>query len=401
MRPSPCRQLRRPGAALTSVLLAVCAAGAGAQQAASRVFPLGAGPWFYDTHEPGTRIKVSVIVRGLSHPWSLAFLPDGSMLVTEREGRLRLIRNGRLDPRPIPGVPAVHAVWLGGLMDIALHPRFGENGLLYLAYSKAGEKGATTALARARLDGSALAEVEDVFVADAWAAGNGSFGSRLAFGPDGTLYMTIGHRAQPPRAQDPTQHAGTIVRLRDDGTVPGDNPFVGKASHRPEIYSFGHRNQQGLAFHPETGDLWENEQGPNGGDEINIIRPGANYGWPVVTFGREYNGAAITDRPWREGMEPPKIFWVPQIAVSGLAIYSGDRFPAWKGNVFVGAMMTGRIPGTGHLQRIVFNDRGELRRESLLVDLRQRIRDVRQGPDGLLYLLTDEDDGALLRVEPE
>jgi glucose/arabinose dehydrogenase len=391
---------RRARLVALALVVASTAALVEAQQAASRVFPLGPGPWTYDTHEPKTAIRVSVVARGLAHPWSLAFLPDGGMLVTERAGRLRVIRDGRLDPAPIGGVPPVHAVWLGGLMDVALHPRFAENRLLYLTYSKPGEKNATTALARGRLDGSTLTGVTEIFVADAWAPGNGSFGSRLAFGPDGMLYMTIGHRAQPARAQDPNQHAGTIVRLRDDGTVPADNPFVGRAGHRPEVYSYGHRNQQGLAFHPETQALWSTEQGPNGGDEINVILPGRNYGWPVVSFGREYNGAAITDKPWREGMEAPKLYWVPQIAASGLAFYTGDRFPAWKGNVFVGAMMVGRVDGTGNLQRIVFNERGELRREPLLLDLKQRIRDVRQGPDGLLYVLTDEEDGALLRIEP-
>ena len=374
--------------------------GVGQQAAPTREFPLGAGPWTFDTHEPNTRIKVSVAAAGLAHPWSLAFLPDGSMLVTERAGRLRVIRNGVLDPAPVLGVPQVHANWLAGLMDIALHPRFAENRLLYLSYSKPGERNATTALARGRYENGRLTEVREIFEADAWAPGNGSFGSRLAFGPDGMLYMTVGHRAQPARAQDLSQHAGTILRLRDDGTVPPDNPFVGRAGARPEIYSYGHRNQQGLAFHPATGALWANEQGPNGGDEINIVLPGRNYGWPVVTYGREYNGRVASERPWREGMEQPYVFWVPQISVSGMAFYTGDRFPTWKGNVFVGGMMTGRVAGTGHLERIVFNDQGELRRESLLTELKQRIRDVRQGPDGLLYVLTEEENGALLKIEP-
>ncbi len=388
---------------LAILLVAVATAtGAGqAQQPTAREFPLGAGPWTYDTHEPGTRIRVSVLTRGLSHPWSLAFLPDGSMLVTERAGRLRVIRSGVLDPTPVAGVPPVHALWLAGLMDIALHPRFAENRLLYLSYAKPGERNATTALARGRYENGRLTDVKEIFEADAWAPGNGSFGSRLAFGRDGMLYMTVGHRAQPARAQDLSQHAGTILRLRDDGTVPPDNPFVGRAGARPEIYSYGHRNQQGLAFHPESGALWANEQGPNGGDEINIVQAGRNYGWPVVTYGREYNGAVASERPWREGMEQPYVFWVPQISVSGMAFYTGDRFPTWKGNVFVGGMMTGRITGTGHLERIVFNAQGELRRESLLTELKQRIRDVRQGPDGLLYVLTEEEDGALLKIEPD
>jgi aldose sugar dehydrogenase len=365
-----------------------------------RVVALGDGPWIVETFEDRTKIRVSVVTRGLSHPWSLAFLPEGGMLVTERAGRLRIIRDGVLEHEPVAGVPQVHVNWLAGLMDVVLHPRFTENRLVYLTYSKAGEHGATTALARGRFDGTALTDVEEIFEADAWAAGHGSFGSRLAFDRDGMLFMTIGHRAQPQRAQDPGQHAGTIVRLRDDGTVPDDNPFVGRPGYRPEVYSYGHRNQQGLAIHPETGALWANEHGPNGGDEINVILPGRNYGWPVVTYGRDYNGGVISETPWQEGMEPPLAFWVPAIAVSGMTIYTGEVFPAWRGNVFVGAMQMGRVPGTGHLQRLVFNERGELRREMLLTELRQRIRDVRQGPDGLLYVLTEEEDGVLLKIEP-
>ena len=370
----------------------------------ARVFPLGDGPWVFDTAEGA--IRVVVVTKGISHPWSLAFLPDGNMLVTERAGRLRIIRNGRLDPEPVAGVPKVHTVRLAGLMDVVLHPKFEENRFIYFTYSKAGdapEKGTTTALARARLDGKTLTDVRDIFVADAWGPGWGDYGSRLAFGRDGTLYMTIGDRADPKRAQDTSQHAGTIVRLRDDGTVPPDNPFVGKAGYRPEIYSYGHRSQEALVFHPVTGVLWETEHGPNGGDEINIVLPGRNYGWPLVSFGHNYDGALISDKPWwREGMEQPLAFWVPSIATSGLAVYTGDKFPAWKGNVFVGGMRTGEIVGTGHLQRLVFSEKtgGELRRESLLTELHQRIRDVRQGPDGLLYLLTEEEAGALLRIEP-
>jgi aldose sugar dehydrogenase len=370
-----------------------------------RNFPLGDGPWVFDTVEGP--VRVVVVSKGISHPWSLAFLPDGSMLVTERGGRLRIIRNGVLDPQPIAGVPQVHTVRLAGLMDVVLHPRFAENHLVYLTYSKAGatvEKGSTTALARGRFDARTLtlADVRDIFVADAWGPGWGDYGSRLAFGKDGMLYMTIGDRADPKRAQDTSQHAGTIVRLRDDGSVPDDNPFVGKAGYRPEIYSYGHRSEEGLVFHPVTGALWETEHGPNGGDEINIIQPGGNYGWPIVTFGHNYDGTNLAEKPWHEGMLGPQLFWVPSIATSGLAFYTGDRFPAWKGNVFVGGMRTGEIAGTGHLERLVFSEKtgGELRRESLLTELHQRIRDVRQGPDGLLYLLTEEEAAALLRIEP-
>ncbi len=366
--------------------------------------PLGDGPFVLDTAEQH-KVRVVVVAKGLSHPWSLAFLPDGSMLVTERASRLRIIRNGALDQTPVAGLPQIHARGLAGLMDVVLHPRFAENKLLYLAYSKPGEKGATTAVARARWDGSALVDLKDVFVGDAWVTGtgpsDGSFGSRIAFGRDGMMYVTLGDRNVPHGGQNPGDHLGKIVRLRDDGTVPPDNPFVGKAGYQPEIYTLGHRNQQGLAVHPETGALWETEQGPNGGDEINIIEAGKNYGWPLVSFGRTYQGPRQSEIPWKEGMEQPLIFWVPSIATSGMAFYTGDRFPRWKGNVFVGALREGEIPGTGHLERIVFNQQGdELRRESLLSELKQRIRDVRQGPDGLLYVLTEEEEAALLRIEP-
>jgi glucose/arabinose dehydrogenase len=258
-----------------------------------------------------------------------------------------------------------------------------------------------TTLARGTWDGSALTDVRDLFTVEPWWDGNGGAASRLAFGRDGMLYMTTGASlSNTMQAQDPSVHKGKVLRLRDDGSVPADNPFVGRAGYKPEIYSLGHRNQLGLAIHPETGAVWSNENGPNGGDEINVIKPGANYGWPLVSLGRKYEG------PWqgafaREDMEPALVNWVPAIGISGMAFYTGDRFPVWKGNVFVGAMRVGEIPGTGHLERLVFNGKGEeIRREMLLTELHQRIRDVRQGPDGLLYLLTEENPGALLRLEP-
>ena len=366
--------------------------------------PLPDKPVVYDTAE-GQRIRVVVVTRGLSHPWSLAFLPDPStplgasvnMLVTERTGQLRLIRNGVLDPQPIAGVPAVRSQGLSGLMDVALHPQFAQNRLVYLTYTKPLQGTQNTlALARGRLDGQTLTDVRDVFVASAGTGG----ASRIAFGRDGTIFMTTGGGGDKG-AQDPNSHAGKVLRLRDDGTAPTDNPFVGRAGYKPEIYSLGHRNSIGLAIHPGTGEPWQNENGPNGGDELNIIKPGRNYGWPIVSYGRTYPGPRQSEIPWQEGFEQPAVFWVPSIAISGLAFYTGDRLPKWKGDVFVGGLRTGEIPGTGHLERILFNEKmEELRRESLLVDLRQRIRDVRQGPDQLLYLLTDADDGAVLRIEP-
>jgi glucose/arabinose dehydrogenase len=365
--------------------------------------PLGDGPFVFDTAEQH-KIRVVVVTRALAKPWSLAFLPDGSMLVTElQKGQLRIIRNGALDPQPIAGVPTSRALSLGGLMDVVLHPRFAENKLIYLTYSKPDDKGQiATALARGRWDGSSLLDVRDIFVAQPYWNGSGGAASRIAFARDGTLYMTTGASvANMMDAQDPSHHKGKVLRLRDDGSVPSDNPFVGRAGYRPEIYSLGHRNQLGLAINPDTGAVWSNENGPNGGDEINVILPGRNYGWPIVSLGRDYAG------PWQgkfaqEGIEQPVVYWMPSIAVSGMAFYTGDRFPAWKGNVFVGGLRMGEIPGTGHLERIVFNEKGEeRRRELMLFELRQRIRDVRQGPDGLLYLLTDENPGALLRIEPE
>jgi glucose/arabinose dehydrogenase len=358
--------------------------------------PLPDRPVEFHTAE-GQDIRVVVVAKGLAHPWGLAFLPDGTLLVTERVGRLRAIRNGAIDPQPIAGVPAVRAMGLSGLMDIALHPQFAQNHFVYLTYSKpVSDTQSTLALARGTFDGRALVDVRDIFVA---APGTGG-ASRIAFARDGTLFMTTGGGGGTG-AQDPDSHAGKVLRLRDDGGVPADNPFVGRAGHKGEVYSLGHRNSLGLAVHPGTGDVWQNENGPNGGDEINIIRPGRNYGWPLVSYGRTYPGPRQAEQPWREGFEQPVVFWVPSIAISGLAFYTGNRLPKWKGDVFVGGMRTGEIPGTGHLERILFNENmEELRRESLLGDLRQRIRDVRQGPDELIYLLTDAEAGAVLRIEP-
>jgi glucose/arabinose dehydrogenase len=350
-------------------------------------------PVYYTTAE-GQGIRVVVYARGLSRPWSIAFLPDGDKLVTERGGRLRLIRDDVLSLAPVTGTPRVRAVGLSGLMDVALHPRFESNRLVYLSYSKPlDDETATLAVARGEWNGETLTGTRDIFVVDPPTGG----GSRLAFGVDGKLYMGTGGNG----AQDVGSLAGKVLRLTDDGSVPDDNPFVGRPGYRPEIFTLGHRNQIGLAVHPGTGELWQNENGPNGGDEINVLRAGANYGWPVVSLGRTYRGPWQSDRFWQEGFERPIVFWTPSIAVSGMTFYTGDALPKWKGDVFVGSLRTGEIPGTGHVERILFNERmEELRRESLLADLRQRIRDIRMGPDGLLYVLTDEEDGAVLRIEP-
>ncbi len=361
--------------------------------------PLGAGPFVYDTAE-GQRIRVVVVTKGLSYPYSMTWLPDGSMLVSERMGKLRIIRNGKLDPNPVAGVPANYGAGesglpgaVHGLMDIALHPQFAQNRFVYLNYTKQLDpKRNTIAIARAVWDGKALTNAKDIFVAT-----DRTGTSRMVFAKDGLLYVsTSGFDAQ-----DLNTHGGKVLRMRDDGSVPPDNPFVGKANHKPEIYTYGHRNSLGLAVHPVTGQVWQTENGPNGGDEINIVKAGANYGWPMVSYGRQYTGPWQSDRAGHPGFEPPVVIWVPSIATSGLTFYTGDKLAKWKGDIFVGALRTGEIPGTGHVERILLNDKmEELRRESLLVDLRQRIRDIRQGPDGLLYVLTDEKEGALLRIEP-
>ena len=389
----------------TAVLLLVSATLSPAQQppVGVPVPPLGAGPWVIDTAEQH-KIRLSVVTKGLSHPWAIAFLPDNTLLITERAGRLRFVRNGVLDPQHISGLPQIRTDGNGGLMDVALHPQFERNRLVYFTYTKpVGDGMGAPALARGRLEGHALLDVKDLLVPDAY-AGNSGLNGRVAFGPDGKVYFSTGGRSQDDIAnvaQDFKSLRGKVLRLNDDGSVPPDNPFVGREGYRPEIYTLGHRNTLGLISHPGTGQMWQHENGPNGGDEINILLPGRDYGWPQVSFGRDYSGRRISEHPTRAGFEPPLVFWVPAIAVAGMAVYTGDKFPAWKGNVFVGGLMEGRIPGTGHLQRIVFNEKTEeIRRESLLREFRQRIREVRQGPDGFLYLLTDEDDGALLRIEP-
>ena len=345
----------------------------------------------------GTQFRVVPVVKGLEHPWSMAFLSDGDMLVTEKLGRLRIVRKGTLQPQPIAGVPLVWTTGQGGLLEVLPHPRFAENHFVYLTYSKPCETGATTALFRGRFDGKALTDGRDLFVADNCNTGNPHFGSKLAFGPDGMLYMTIGERGDRNRAQNTAIHGGKILRLKEDATVPADNPFVGKEGYKPEIFTYGHRNPQGLAFHPQTGALWDNEHGPQGGDELNIIQAGKNYGWPVATYGREYppDGALVSPHPSKDGIEDPMLVWLPSIGISGLIFYTGDAFPQWKGNMFAGA-----LSGLA-LHRIGFNEKGGLMgREALLTELRQRVRDVRQGPDGYIYVAIDATAGGILRLEP-
>jgi aldose sugar dehydrogenase len=350
---------------------------------------------FPSQSDPG--IRTVTVVDGLHYPWSLAFLPGGNMLVTEKyTAHLRIIRNGTLDPAPITNLPVVYPHAQGGLLEVALHPRYAQNQVIYISYSKPGDRGSTTALGQARFDGNTLTDYKDIFVAEAWSRDNGQYGGKIAFGTDGTLYLTVGDRRdRPRRAQDLSDDGGKIVRLRDDGSIPEDNPFVGQSNARPEIYAYGFRNQYGLVIDPKTGNMFENEMGPLGGDELNLIQPGRNYGWPVITYGREYSGARINGGlREKEGMEQPLAYWVPSISPAGMALYTGDAFPQWKGNLFIGAH------GSRHLRRIVLDGTTVVHQELLLTGLREQIRDVRQGPDGLLYVITDGDPGSVLRLEP-
>jgi len=356
-----------------------------------------AAPIEYNTAEV-MRIRVVPIARGLVNPWSLAFLPDGTLLVTEKEGRLRLIRRDVLDPTPVPGVPAVRVQGRSGLMDVVLHPQFASNRLLYFSYLKpVGERESALTVARGRFDGSAVTGLADIFTTGVGVSGP----SRLAFGRDGKLYVTTPSSGDGATSQDPDSYAGKVLRVNDDGSVPADNPFVGRSGHKAEVFTLGHRNALGLAVNPTTGEMWQSEMGPNGGDELNILKRGANYGWPVVSLGRSYPGPWQSQTFSKEGMESPVVYWTPAISLSGLAFYTGSKLPKWKGDIFVGGQRTGEIPGTGHLERVLVNDKlEELRRESLLVPLGLRVRDVRQGPDELLYVLVDHENGGVLRIEP-
>ncbi|HEY6506921.1 MAG TPA: PQQ-dependent sugar dehydrogenase, partial [Vicinamibacterales bacterium] len=355
-------------------------------------------------------IRVSVYARGFQNPWSMAFVSDDTILVAERGGAIKVVRNGVVDPKPVPGAPVAIGAGLSGT-DLALHPDFERNRAVYISYTKPlapppgapppaapaagrGGRGAapptTVAVAVAIWDGKGLTGTRDIFV------GEGGSGGPIAFGGDGMLYVASGGGD----TQNPKSLAGKILRLTDEGKVPPDNPFVGRADGRPEVFTMGHRTFLRMAKHPLTGAIWQIENGPNGGDEVNILTPGTNYGWPLVSLGRTYAG------PWqgplsKEGFRDPIIYWMPAIAVSSITFYTGDRLPKWKGDVFVTGMRYGEIPGTGQLHRILINKNlEELRREPLLVDLRRRYRDVKQGRDGLLYLLTDEADAVMLRIEP-
>jgi glucose/arabinose dehydrogenase len=338
---------------------------------------------------------VATVVEGLQNPWGLAFLPDGRILVTERSGRLRIVADGRLLPEPVRGLPEIREQGQGGLLGVALHPRFADNSFVYLAFAAPGDGGFSTEVVRGRLAGEALVDVQPIFAAQPKTGGGRHFGGRLAFAPDGTLFITLGDRGEQDRAQDLADHHGSLIRVNDDGTVPADNPFVDRERVRPELYTWGNRNMQGIAVHPETGAVWTHEHGPQGGDEINVMRPGINYGWPVITYGVEYGiGTTIGEGVRKPGMAQPLYKWVPSIAPSGMAFYTGSAYPAWTGNLFVGSLKFGL------LVRLEVDGETITREERLLGGKFGRIRDVVQGPDGLLYLLTDEPRGRLLKLVP-
>ncbi len=340
---------------------------------------------------PGLRAET--VARGLEHPWGLAVLPDGRLLVTERPGRLRIVdRNGRLS-QPLTGVPKVYTQGQGGLLDVALDPTFPENRLVYLSYAEPGAGGAGTAVARGRLGEGGLENVQVIYRQHPKVEGGGHYGSRLVFSRDGKLFVTQGDRMNHRQhAQDLSSGIGKIVRINPDGSIPKDNPFVGKSGARPEIWSYGHRNAQAAALHPETGQLWTVEHGARGGDELNHPEAGKNYGWPIITYGVDYSGEKIGEGVVRSGLEQPVYYWDPVIAPSGMVFYTGDAVPAWKGSIFIGSMQPGL------LVRLTMQDGKVAREERYLGDLGRRIRDVQQAPNGELYLLTDEDKGRILRV---
>ena len=341
-------------------------------------------------------IEIETVTEGLEHPWAFAFLPDGGYLITERPGRLRLVdAEGHLKPEPISGLPPIREGGQGGLLDVVLHPDFANNRWVYFSFAEPGSGGVGTAVGRGRLDGMALQDVEIIFSLTPKTNSGFHFGSRLVFDREGKLYITLGDRGDKPRSQRLDDHAGSVIRLNDDGSIPADNPFVGRSAVLPEIYSYGHRNIQGATLHPQTGRLWTHEHGPQGGDEINLPEPAINYGWPVITYGVNYGiGTSIGEGTEKPGMAQPLYYWDPSIAPSGMTFYNGDAFPGWHDSLFIGSLKF-RL-----LVRLEIENGKVTHEERLLKGKLGRIRDVRQGPDGLLYLLTDASNGGLFRLAP-
>lgn len=352
---------------------------------------------------PTQNVKQSVVLEGLERPWSIAWLPDGSQLITERPGRLRIVRNGVLDSTPITGVPEVFAVNQGGLMDVSVHPRFAENRYIYLTYSHGTNDANRTRMARAVFDGKSLKDVKVIFEVSQSKSGGQHFGSRILWLPDNTMLLAIGDGGNPPvqlngelirkQAQNRNSHLGKILRLNDDGSIPKDNPFVNTANANPAVWSYGHRNIQGLAFDAGNKRVWSTEHGARGGDELNLAEAGKNYGWPIVTYSREYSGGEITTERSRPGMVDPKTYWTPSPAPSGLAFYNSNRVPDWQGDLFSGELVEQSV------RHINLDAKGNVANQNL-INIGQRVRDVRTGPDGLLYVLTDEQNGQLIRLEP-
>ena len=340
--------------------------------------------------------NVVTLIDGLEHPWSIAWLPDGRMLLTERTGRLRIVsKDFQLQPKAVEGLPKIYVGGQGGLFDVVLHPNYKENGWIYISYAAPGAGGQGTELMRAKLNGDRLTDQQVLFRLSPKTGTNVHFGGRIVFDGKGHLYLTFGDRGDRNRAQRLDDHAGGVVRLNDDGSIPKDNPFVGRNDARPEKYSYGNRNVQGAALHPKTGELWAHEHGPQGGDEVNVIRAGRNYGWPVVTYGAEYgSGTKIGQSTPRQGIEMPLHYWVPSIAPSGLAFYEGDKFPRWRGSMLVGALKDQM------LVRLELDGEKVVKEERMMKETIGRIRDVRVGPDGFVYLLSDDRGGALVRLEP-
>ena len=354
------------------------------------------GAWAQTHSSQEHNFRAVTLIEGLNHPWSIAFLPDGRMLVTERAGRLRIAgKDFKLDPRPVEGLPQVTPSGQGGLMDVVLHPKFAGNSLVYLSYSARGDGGIGTEVARGVWKNDRIENTQVIFRMRPKLRTGYHFGSRIVFDREGYLFITLGDRGEMERAQNPGDHNGSVIRLHDDGRVPKDNPFVGKPGWLPEKFTLGNRNMQGAALHPQTGMLWTHEHGPQGGDEINVIRAGINYGWPVITYGANYGtGTRIGEGTAKDGMAQPLHRWVPSIAPSGMAFYTGNKFPKWRGDLFVGALKDQM------LVRLRLDGEKVVREERLMKNAIGRIRDVRQGPDGFIYLLTDAPNGVLARLEP-